>query len=47
MELQVPRTQSVCVISRETGSSAFLPKQLNIMETRLRKTDFEFDPLIY
>jgi len=47
MELQVPRTQSICVIFREKGSSRLQQKQLNIMETRLRKTDFQCDPVIY
>jgi len=47
MELQVRRTQSICVIFREKGSSGFLQKQLNIVETRLNKTDFQCDPVIY
>jgi hypothetical protein len=47
MELQVARTQSLCVILSEGGSSSFLPRQLNIMETRLRKTDVQCDPVTY
>ena len=47
MELQVPRTDSICGILSEKSSSPFLTKQLNIMETRIRKTDIHCDPFIY
>jgi hypothetical protein len=47
MEIQVVRTQSLCVILSEGRSSSFLPRPLNIMGTRLRKTDVQCDPVIY
>jgi hypothetical protein len=47
VELQVPRTLSVGVLLKENGSSPFLPKQLNIVEIRLCKTDIQCDPVIY